>query len=249
MLALLLVAASACGGESAGRPEAPAPAAAPAPAPAAALPAAPSGARAPELDTAPAAAAPTRIVVVGDSLTAGYGLDEDEAYPVLLERELGERGWSVEVVNGGVSGDTTAGGRARLDWLLRQGPAIVVLALGANDSLRGLPAAAAEENLREMVRASRAAGALVLLAGMKVPPNYGAEYSAGFEAIYPRLAAELEVALMPFLLAGVGGHPELNQADGIHPNAEGQRRIAAGLAPYLEPLLASLEPAGGREGT
>jgi acyl-CoA thioesterase-1 len=178
-----------------------------------------------------------RIVILGDSLTAGLGLPEDQAYPRLIEVELRLHGWSVEVVNAGVSGDTTAGGRSRLGWLLEQRPQILVVGLGANDGLRGLPVAAMEANLRAIVLASRDAGAKVLLAGMQVPPNYGAEYAAQFGAVFPDLASELAVPLVPFLLEDVGGRPELNQADGIHPNAAGHRIIASHLVPPLEELL------------
>jgi len=178
-----------------------------------------------------------RVVMLGDSLTAGFGLSKGEAFPALVEAELGRRGWSVAVVNAGVSGDTTAGGRARLGWLLAQRPHVVVVALGANDGLRGLPVEEVSSNLREIVRASREAGARVLLAGMRIPPNYGADYADSFSAVYPFLAGQFDIAYMPFLLEGVGGRAELNLPDGIHPNAEGQQIVAATLVPYLEDLL------------
>jgi acyl-CoA thioesterase-1 len=229
ILLLALLPAAACGGESAGPSADPRPVAATA-----------------DLEAAGAvldseSTTTVRIVVLGDSLAAGYGLAEEQAFPALLEADLRERGWRVEVVNAGVSGDTTAGGRSRLAWLLRQSPGIVVIELGANDALRGLPIDAAGDNLGEMIRLGKAAGAEVLLTGMKVPPNYGEDYSAGFEAIYPRLAEEHGVTLMPFLLAGVGGRAELNLADGIHPNPEGHQIIAEALVPYLESLLEDLE--------
>lgn len=175
-----------------------------------------------------------RIVMLGDSLTAGLGVSSDQAYPALVEAELRQEGWPVRVINAGVSGDTSAGGRTRIDWLLQQRPMMVVVALGANDGLRGLPVDALEENISEIIDASREAGARVLLLGMKVPPNYGKEYADRFEAVYPRLAEAFDVPLMPFMLDSVGGRTELNQADGIHPTPAGHRAIAADLMPYLE---------------
>lgn len=177
------------------------------------------------------------VVFLGDSLTAGYGLGEDEAFPALLGAQLEAEGRLVRVVNAGVSGDTTSGGVARIDWLLRQKPAIVVVGLGANDALRGLPLDQLERNLRTIVSKTQETGAEVLLLGMAITPNLGPEYAEGFAAVYPRLAAELDVELVPFLLEGVGGVPELNQADGIHPTPQGQRRVADNIFPYLERLV------------
>jgi len=189
---------------------------------------------------APIAEPPTpvvRVVFLGDSITAGYGLGEDQAFPALIAAELSRRGIAARIVNAGVSGDTTAGGVRRLDWLLRQQPDIVVVGLGGNDALRGLPLSEVEQNLREIVTRSIDAGARVLLAGMKVPPNYGVDYATGFEQIYPRLADAPGVALMPFLLDGVAAEPGLNLPDGIHPNAEGQQLLARNVLSHLEPLL------------
>ncbi|MEM9595871.1 MAG: arylesterase [Acidobacteriota bacterium] len=177
------------------------------------------------------------VVFLGDSLTAGFGLDEDQAFPYLVEQALKEEGRPVRVVNGGISGDTTAGGLARLDWLLQQRPDIVVVSLGANDGLRGLELGASEENLRQTVQRSLDSGAKVLLSGMLIPPNYGPEYTDAFAEIYPRVARDLGVPLIPFLLDGVAGDAALNQADGIHPTAEGQRLVAETVLPYLRPLL------------
>jgi acyl-CoA thioesterase-1 len=157
------------------------------------------------------------VVFLGDSLSAGYGLAEEDAFPAVVARLLAERGHPIHLVNAGVSGDTTAGGLARVDWVLKQKPAVLVVELGANDGLRGQPLAGIESNLREIVRRGKAAGARVLLLGMKIPPNYGSEYAEGFDALYPRLARELDVPLMPFLLEGVAAESQLNQADGIHP--------------------------------
>jgi acyl-CoA thioesterase-1 len=142
------------------------------------------------------------------------------------------------VVNAGVSGDTSAGGLRRVDWALRARPEIVIVALGANDGLRGLPVDALRDNLEQIVRRVRAAGARVLLAGMRVPPNYGDEYARDFAAVFPEVARRTGVPLAPFLLDGVAGEARLNQADGIHPTAEGQRLIASRLWSHLRPLLA-----------
>jgi len=190
----------------------------------------------------PAAAA---VVFLGDSLTAGLGLPADQAYPALLARELSGDGFAVRVINAGVSGDTTAGGLRRLRWLLAQHPAVVVVGLGGNDGLRGQPPGEIERNLREIVTQARQAGAQVLLLGMQIPPNYGPDYTGAFAAIYPRIARELHVPLVPFLLAGVGGVGELNQADGIHPTAAGQVQVAANVKPYLEELLRQSRRAAG----
>ena len=192
-----------------------------------------------------AVASAAKVVFLGDSLTAGLGLAEDQAYPALVERELRDEGTAVQVINAGVSGDTTAGGLSRLGWLLGQHPDVVVVALGANDGLRGLPLSEIETNLREIVRRSKAAGARVLLLGMRIPPNYG-PYAGDFAALYPRLAKELDVPLVPFLLAGVGGVRGLNQGDGIHPTAEGQEILAKNVRPYLVEILQTKEGERGR---
>ncbi len=185
---------------------------------------------------APVPAAPL-VVFLGDSLTAGLGLDENQAYPAILERQLQEEGRAIRVVNAGVSGDTTAGGLSRIGWILGQHPDLVVVALGANDGLRGQPVAEVETNLRQIIRRSREAGARVLLLGMRLPPNYG-PYAEQFTALYPKLAKELDVPLVPFLLDKVGGIRSLNQADGIHPTAQGQEVVARNVRPYLEEMLA-----------
>ncbi len=177
------------------------------------------------------------VVFLGDSLTAGLGVDEDDSFPARLGRRLASAGRPVRVVNAGVSGDTTAGGRARVAWLLRQQPDVVVVELGANDGLRGLALEETEDNLRAILEAVAESGARVLLVGMKLPPNYGPDYTRGFEQIFPRLAEELDIPLVPFLLDGVAGDPELNQADGIHPTAAGHSIMAANVLPYLAQLL------------
>ena len=178
------------------------------------------------------------VVALGDSLTAGLGVGVEEAYPALLEARLRREGFDYRVVNAGVSGDTSAGGLRRLDWALKLKPQVLIVALGANDGLRGQPPAALRANLTQIVERARAAGARVLLAGMRVPPNYGDEYARAFAAVYASVARATGVPLAPFLLDGVAGDPRLNQADGIHPTAEGQRVIAEHLWPHLRSLLA-----------
>jgi acyl-CoA thioesterase-1 len=179
------------------------------------------------------------VVFLGDSLTAGLGLPQEQAFPALLERRLLESGRPITAVNAGVSGDTTTGGLARLDWVLGQRPAVLVVGLGANDALRGQPLELIESNLRAIVERGKASGARVLLLGMRIPTNYGPGYAEEFAAIYPRVARSLGVELVPFLLDGVGGRAGLNQEDGIHPNARGTEIVAENVLPHLERLLNS----------
>jgi acyl-CoA thioesterase-1 len=184
------------------------------------------------------------VVFLGDSLTSGWRLPESQAYPALLEQELRQRNRPLRAINLGVNGDTAADGLARLSEALRRKPDVLVVALGINDGLRGLPLDAIESALRQILERARAAGSKVLLVGMLIPPGSGSEdYVAGFGAIYPRLAAEYRVPLVPFLLDGVAGKAELNHGDGLHPNAAGHERLAANVRPHLELLLAELEPA------
>lgn len=192
---------------------------------------APSGAPAPDRPVGPL------IVFLGDSLTAGWNLDEEQAFPAQIEKQLRSEGRAVRVLNAGVSGDTTAGGLRRLPWVLQQRPEVVVIALGANDALRGQDLRATESNLRAMLELAGRGRARALLVGMQVPPNYGADYARRFEGIYPKLAREIGVPLVPFLLAGVAGRPELNFPDGLHPTAAGQRILAATVLPFLRPLI------------
>jgi acyl-CoA thioesterase-1 len=177
------------------------------------------------------------VIFLGDSLTAGYGLPADDAFPQLVARSLRDKGRPIRVVNAGVSGDTTTGGLERLSWLLKQKPDVLVVGLGANDAMRGQPIDAIESNLRGIVDRGRAAGAKVVLLGMRIPTNFGPEYAEAFAAIYPRVAKDEKTILMPFLLEGVGGHADLNQNDGIHPNLAGERIVAAGVVPYVERAL------------
>ncbi|HZL99659.1 MAG TPA: GDSL-type esterase/lipase family protein, partial [Planctomycetota bacterium] len=174
---------------------------------------------------------------LGDSLTAGYGLAPERAYPAVLGRLLRDEGRPIRVVNAGVSGDTSAGGLTRLPWLLEQQPDALVVALGGNDGLRGLSPAGTRENLERIVETAKAQGVPVLLLGLRMPPNFGPDYTEEFEGLYARVAEELDVPLVPFMLEGVAGDPGLNQGDGIHPNAEGQARVAAHVLPSLRELL------------
>jgi len=179
------------------------------------------------------------IVALGDSLTAGFGVAAEEAWPALVDARLRREGRPYRVVNAGMSGDTTAGGLRRVDWVLRSQPEIAIVALGANDGLRALPVDAMRANLLAIVERLRAAGARVLLAGMEVPPNYGAAYVRAFRAVFPEVARRTGAVLLPFLLEGVAADPRLNLPDGLHPNAAGHRVIAdhvwRALAPMLRP--------------
>jgi acyl-CoA thioesterase I len=186
---------------------------------------------------APAGAAERVVVAFGDSLTAGFGVAADEAWPALLQARLASEGYPYRVVNAGVSGDTTAGGLRRVSWALKSRPEVAIVALGANDGLRHLPVPAMRENLRGIVGRFQAAGVRVLLAGMRLPPNYGLEYTRDFAEVFPEVARQTRVPLMPFLLDGVAVDARLNQADGVHPNAAGHRILAERVWPYLLPLL------------
>lgn len=182
-----------------------------------------------------------RVVIFGDSITAGYGLDSDQAFPALMQTKAEEEGWAdVEIVNAGLSGETSAGGLRRIDWILRRPIDIFVLELGGNDGLRGIDPEVTRENLGGIIEKVRAAdeNTRILLTGMEAPPNMGASYVEEFRSIYPRIAEEYDVALMPFILEDVAGEPGLNQADGIHPTAEGNEIIAENLWSYLRPIIA-----------
>ncbi|MGA1597589.1 MAG: arylesterase [bacterium] len=181
--------------------------------------------------------ATVRILALGDSLTEGYGVEKDEAYPFLLEQALRDRGHDVEVVNAGISGSTSASALGRLKWYLRAKPDILILALGANDGLRGLSVAKMQQNLEQTIDLAQSRGMKVLLAGMQMPLNYGPEYTASFREAFPEVAERRQVALIPFLLEGVGGIPEMNIADGIHPNPQGHQVITQTVLQHLEPLL------------
>jgi len=188
-------------------------------------------------DPAPAAEKILRLVALGDSLTAGYGLPSEASFTARLEAGLKGAGLNVRVINAGVSGDTSAGGRARLAWSLANKPDAVLVELGANDGMRGLEPRATKENLDAILSEIRATGAEVLLTGMLAPPNLGREYGAEFAALYPELAHQHGVLFYPFFLEGVAAHPKLNQADQIHPNAAGVNVIVQRLLPKVKELL------------
>ena len=197
----------------------------------------------PRAAAAPPAAAVTpastrpRIVCLGDSLTAGYGLPSaDQAYPALLEKKLADDGLAFDVINAGVSGDTSAGGLRRLDWSLQGDVRVLIVALGGNDALRGLPPTELRANLTAIIDQASARHIRVLLLGMEAPPNFGDQYTKDFRAAYHTVAAERHVRLVPFFLNGVAGIATLNQSDGIHPTAEGQRRIADAIWPDVRAL-------------
>ncbi|MEK6781602.1 MAG: arylesterase [Bacteroidota bacterium] len=179
------------------------------------------------------------ILFFGDSLTAGYGLSIEEAFPALAEKHLNKSGKTVKAVNAGLSGETSAGGLTRIDWILRQPIDIFVLELGANDGLRGLPLDQTRKNLQAIIDKVRIKYPNVkfVLAGMMVPPNMGKEYTTEFKKIYPDLAKKNKATLIPFLLEGVGGNEKLNQADGIHPNVEGHKIVAGNISKILKTLL------------
>jgi len=221
LLAALAVALTACGGHETQALVAdsrPAPRPAPQQAP-------------PETDTRPV------IAVFGDSLTAGYGVAPGKSYPDDLQRLLDAAGYRYQVANLGVSGDTTTDGVARLPSVLALHPAIVILEFGGNDGLRGLPVASARQNLAETIEALKKGGARILLAGMTLPRNYGPEYIQSFEHMYTDLSTQYKIPRIPFLLEGVGGHPDLTQPDGIHPTAAGAEIVSRTVMKYLQPML------------
>ena len=179
-----------------------------------------------------------KIVVLGDSLSAGYGLLELQAYPALLQDKLNVEGYGWEVVNAGISGDTSAGGLQRLDWALNQGDVrILLVALGANDGLRGLPVSELKKNLAAIIAGAQEKRISVLLAGMEAPPNFGPEYTVSFRQVYRDLARQYKVTLLPFLLDNVAGEPSLNLPDGIHPNADGSHIVADTVWNVLKPMV------------
>ncbi|HEX7283409.1 MAG TPA: arylesterase [Vicinamibacterales bacterium] len=219
VLILVAMFAGACGSEPE-RSATPSPAAEPTPAPA-----------------APVAAARPRVVFLGDSLTAGLGLPTDQSYPSLIGKRLEDKGLEYEIVNAGVSGDTSAGGLRRLDWSLQGDVRALVVALGANDGLRGLPPDEMKKNLEAILDRAKGRNIPVVLAGMEAPPNFGADYTRSFRQVYADLAKEYDVRFVPFMLQGVAGDASLNQADGIHPNAKGAEMVAELIWAELQPAL------------
>lgn len=178
------------------------------------------------------------LTFLGDSLTAGYGLDPSEAYPALIGERIKAKGWDWKVVNAGVSGDTTAGALRRLDWLFRQPVDVLFICLGANDGMRGVPVAESEKNLRIIIDRAKGKGATVVLAGIQIPENYGTGYRSQFSTMFSRIAKDKGVPYLPFLLEGVAMNDELNLADRTHPNAKGHRIMAETVWKVLEPVLA-----------
>jgi len=176
-------------------------------------------------------------VILGDSLTAGLGLLDTQSFPSLLQKKADTEGFEYEVINAGVSGDTSAGGLRRLDWVLGEDVRVLVVALGANDGLRGLSAADMKRNLGRIIETAQSKNVIVVLAGMEAPPNYGAEYAASFRQAYRDLAQQYRVLFVPFLLQKVAGDPALNQADGIHPNPQGAAIVADTVWSALKPVL------------
>ena len=199
---------------------------------------APRPAPAPAASTTPNDSGHPKVVVLGDSLTAGYGLLELQAFPALLQEKLNIDGYQWEVVNAGISGDTSAAGLQRVDWALNQGDVrILILELGANDGLRGLPVAEMKKNLAAIIELAQEKRISVLLAGMEAPPNFGPEYTVSFRQVYRDLARQYNVKFLPFLLDKVAGEPSLNQADGIHPNVDGSKIVADTVWNVLRPMV------------
>lgn len=194
-----------------------------------------------------AALEPRVVMFLGNSLTAGYGVDPSQAYPALIQKRIDSSGWNFRVINAGQSGDTSAGGLSRLDWLLRSEIDVLVLELGANDGLRGLPVEMTKKNLQAIIDRTKKKypRVKIVVAGMQVPPNLGPEYGKEFRSMFTALADRNKAALIPFLLDGVGGEPELNLPDGIHPTAKGHEMVAGNVWKALEPLLRSLSQQGG----
>ena len=185
------------------------------------------------------------VLFLGDSITAGYGVDPSEAYPAIIQNKIDAKGWRFRVINAGQSGDTSAGGLNRLDWLLKNRIDVLVLELGANDGLRGLPVENTKKNLQAVIDRTRKRypQVKIIIAGMKLPPNWGGDYSRRFEAMFSELAKKNRTALIPFVLEGVGGMRNLNLSDAIHPTPEGHKMVAANVWKVLEPVIKSLDAA------
>lgn len=183
-----------------------------------------------------------RILFFGDSITAGHGVDKDEAFPALIQQKIDSLDWNFNAVNGGLSGETSAGGLRRIDWMLRQPVSVFVLELGGNDGLRGVDLDNTKENLQQIIDnvKGKYPDVEIIIAGMQVPPNLGSEYTEKFKEMYPELAEENTAELIPFLLKGVGGNPEYNQSDDIHPNAKGHKILAETVWDTLKPILENM---------
>jgi len=196
----------------------------------------------PGLQVSAAASEPKAILLLGNSLTAGYGLDATQAFPALIQDRIDSLGWNFKVINAGQSGDTSAGGLRRIDWLLRREYHVLVLELGINDGLRGIHVDVTRQNLQAIINRtkSRYPDVKVVIAGMQVPPNMGKDYGSSFRAIFPQLAKKNGAHFIPFLLEGVGGNPRLNLPDGVHPSVEGHKIVAENVWKVMEPLLRSM---------
>jgi acyl-CoA thioesterase-1 len=197
----------------------------------------------PEVKVSEAASEPKAILFLGNSLTAGYGLDATQSFPALIQDRIDSLGWNFKVINAGQSGDTSSGGLSRIDWLLRREFQVLVLELGINDGLRGIHVEVTRQNLQAVINRtkSRYPGVKVVVAGMQVPPNMGVDYASSFRAIFSQLAKKNGAQLIPFLLEGVGGNPKLNLPDGIHPSVEGHKIVAENVWKVLEPILRSMK--------
>lgn len=187
------------------------------------------------------------IVAMGDSLTEGLGVPETESYPAVLQQMLNASGFRWRVINAGISGETSSGARSRLDWVMKLSPDIVILETGANDALRGLPTANTYENIDAIVSALRSRNVVVVVAGMKIHPNFGPEYSRSFAAIYERIARTHDVIRIPFFLEDVAGRSELNRPDGLHPNADGYRKVAENVLPHVVAAIERHRRQGARD--
>lgn len=194
-------------------------------------------------DSSPSTKPARTVLVLGDSIAAGFGLDGNEAFPALLQKKIEQAGWNFEVVNAGVSGDTSAGGLRRIDWVLKRKCDVLILELGGNDGLRGLPVEAMQQNLQAIIDRTRAkySQVQILVAGMQMPPNLGADYARDFQEAFVRLAQKNKATLIPFLLEGVGGRADLNLPDRIHPTVEGHKIVAENVWKHLRPVLQKLQ--------
>lgn len=182
---------------------------------------------------------PQRILFFGDSITAGYGIEQEQAFPAIIQQKIDSLNWNFKVINGGLSGETSAGGLRRIDWMLQQPVDVFVLELGGNDGLRGIDPEVTQKNLQKIIDKveNQYPDAAIILAGMQVPPNLGERYTQQFKKIYPTLARKNDLALIPFLLKGVGGNPAFNQSDGIHPTKKGHEVLAETIWEVLKPIL------------